>query len=123
MSRVCMVRLVGLLSACVLGLSACAVQMLHTARTIEPGATQGQVKALLGEPQERQARGNQAAWQYCETGVVQDTFVVLWFVESTVTGMSTYHNAVGDRGFFCSSHLQSIRWEDAPDGRREQQQR
>jgi len=123
MPCVSLMHLVGLLSACVIGLSACATQLLHTARTLDLGATQEHVRDILGAPQDRQVRGNQEAWQYCDTGVVQDMFVVVWFVESKMTGMSTYKNAVGDRGFFCSSHLQSIRWEDAPQIRSERQQR
>ena len=123
MPRVSLVHLVGLLSACVLCLSACATQLLHTARAIDLGATQEHVRDILGAPQDRQFRGQQEAWQYCETGFVQDTFVVVWFVESKLTGMRTSKNAVGDRGFFCSSHLPSIRWEDAPEVRSERQQR
>ena len=58
-----------------------------------------------GPPEDRQSRGAQEAWQYCEhAGVVQDTFVVVWFVDGTVTGITTSKNAVGDIGFFCSSH-------------------
>lgn len=121
MPRLSLVQLVGLLSACVIGLSACATQLLSSARTIAPGATQEHVKDILGAPQDRQVRGHQEAWQYCDTGVVQDTFVVVWFVESKMTGMSTYKNAVGDRGFFCSSHLRAIRWEDAPKSNSERQ--
>lgn len=114
MPCVSLVHFAGLLGVCILGFSACATQLLHTARAIELGASQEQVRDILGAPQDRQVRGQQEAWQYCDTGVAQDTFVVIWFVESKMTGMSTYKNAVGDSGFFCSSHLRSIRWEDAP---------
>ena len=57
------------------------------------------VREVLGAPTDRQVRGAQEAWQYCATGVVQDTFVVVWFAEGAVTGMTTYNNAVGDIGF------------------------
>jgi hypothetical protein len=39
MPHVSILCLVGCLSACVLGLNACATQLLHTARTIEVGAS------------------------------------------------------------------------------------
>jgi hypothetical protein len=99
MPRDCLVRLVGWLSGCLLGLNACATQVLHHANALAPDATPAQVRAVLGEPHERQFRGNQEAWQYCETGLLQDTFVIVWFAESKVTGLSTYHNAVGVEGF------------------------
>jgi len=119
MAHVSRVPLVGWLSVCVFFLSACATQIRHQASAIAVGATPAQVREVLGAPHDRQLQGNREAWQYCETGVVQDTFVVVWFVESTVIGMSTYHNAVGDPRFFCGSHVQPIRWQDAPDGRKD----
>ena len=119
MPRVSLVRLVGWLSVCLLGLTACATQILHHASALTPGATPTQVKALLGEPHDRQFRGHQEGWQYCETGLFQDTFVIVWFADSKVTSLRTYHNAVGDRGFFCRSHLRTITWDEAPEARRE----
>ena len=93
--------------------NACATQVLHQAGGIDPGATRAQVREILGNPQDRQFRGSQEAWQYCQTGLVNDTFVVVWFVDGTVTGMTSYKDSVGDIGL-CSSHFKSIRWEDAP---------
>ena len=119
MPHVVLVRLVGWLSVSMLCLTACATQVLHQASTLTPGATPTQVRVLLGEPQDRQFQGNREAWQYCETGLLQDTFVIVWFAESKVTGLSTYHNAVGDSGFFCWSHLRTIIWEEAPEARKE----
>lgn len=121
MPRVSLVRLVGCLSACVLGLSACATQVLHTARTLEYGATPAQVREVLGTPRDRQFHGHQEAWQYCETGLVQDTFVVVWFVAHKVTRVSTYHNAVWDMRFFCGSPAPAIRWQDPPEVQSERQ--
>ena len=64
--------------------NACATQVLHQAGGIDPGATRAQVREILGNPQDRQFRGSQEAWQYCQTGLVNDTFVVVWFVDATV---------------------------------------
>ena len=119
MPQYSLMHLVGWVSVCLLCLTACATQILHQASTLAPGATPTQVRTLLGEPYDRQFQGNREAWQYCETGLFQDTFVIVWFAESTVTGLSTYHNAVGDRGFFCYSHLRAIIWEEAPEARKE----
>jgi hypothetical protein len=112
-------RLVGWLSLCLLCLNACATQLRHQTSAIALDASPAQVKAVLGEPQDRQFQGHREAWQYCETGLFQDTFVIVWFAEGQVTGLRTYPNAVGDRGFFCSSHLRAITWEDTPEARRD----
>jgi hypothetical protein len=119
MPRAALVRLVEWISVCVLGLTACATHVLHQASALAPGATPAQVRALLGEPQDRQFQGHREAWQYCETGLFQDTFVIVWFAEGQVTGLRTYQNTVGERGFFCSSHLRAITWEDTPEARRD----
>jgi hypothetical protein len=111
------------LCVAVLLCSACATRILEQARAIHPGATPALVREVLGAPKDRQVRGAQEAWQYCETGVVQDTFVVVWFAEGAVTGMTTYNNAVGDIGFFCASHVQPIRWDEAPALRSDMRQR
>jgi hypothetical protein len=104
MPCVSLVRLVGWLSVCLLCLTACATQILHQASALTPGATPTQGKALLGEPHDRQFRGPQEAWQYCETGLFQDTFVIVWFAERKVTSLRTSHSAAGDSGFFCRDH-------------------
>jgi len=114
-----LVGLVGWVCVCVLCLTACTTQVLHQASALVPGATPAQVRELLGEPQDRQLQGNQEAWQYCETGLLQDTFVIVWFADSKVTGLRTYYSSVGDQGFFCSSHLRAITWDEAPEARRE----
>ena len=81
---------------------------------IDPGATKEEVRSILGVPQDRQFKGKQEAWQYCNTGLVNDTFLIVWFFDGKVTGMNTYKDSVGDIGF-CTSHFKSIKWEDAPD--------
>jgi hypothetical protein len=119
MSQDSLMRLVVWVSLCLLCLNACATQLRHQASTIALDASPAQVKAVLGEPQERQFRGHQEAWQYCETGLLQDTFVIVWFAESKVTGLRTSPNTVGDRGFFCRSHLRAIMWDEAPEAKRD----
>ena len=114
-----LVGLVGWVCVCVLCLTACATKVLHQANAVALGATPTQVRELLGEPLDRQFQGNQEAWQYCETGLLKDTFVIVWFADSQVTGLRTYHSSVGDQGFFCSSHLRAIMWDEAPEARRE----
>jgi hypothetical protein len=111
-----LLRLLGLLSVGVLGLSACATQVVHQVRAIAVGATPAQVREVVGEPLQRQVQGAREAWQYCATGLLQDTFIVVWFRDSQVTGLRTYPSRPGEVGFFCDSHLPPIAWDDAPDG-------
>ena len=114
-----LVGLVGWVCVCVLCLTACTTQVLHQASALVPGATPAQVRELLGEPLDRQFQDNQEAWQYCETGLLKDTFVIVWFADSKVMGLRTYHSSVGDPGFFCSNHLRVITWDEAPEAQRE----
>ena len=59
---------------------------------------------VLGASQDRQSRGAQEAWQYYEElRWCMTRLSVVWFVDGTVTGMTTSNHAVGNIGFFCSS--------------------
>jgi hypothetical protein len=94
--------------------AACATQVAQRSIDVNPGDTREQVRATMGDPGNRQFQGALEAWQYCGTGFVNDSFVVVWFRDGTVTGLTTYENSAGDIGF-CDRHFVPIRWEDAPD--------
>lgn len=92
----------------------CATALPRSVVSVERGTTKEQVIARLGHPQDRQFKGDIEAWQYCQTGFVNDSFVIVWFAQSKVTGVNTYKDSVADIGF-CDSHFRTVRWEDAPD--------
>jgi len=95
-------------------LAACATGVTRDATTVNRGATPDEVRRIMGPPEDRQFKDKHEAWQYCETGFVNDSFVVIWFYDGKVTGVRTYKDGVGDIGM-CDSHFASIRWEEAPD--------
>ena len=69
----------------------------------------------MGTPKDRQFQGKSEAWQYCATdysGFGADQYIVVWFYEGKVFGMTSYKNhMVGN----CESFFRTIKWEDAPD--------
>lgn len=89
-------------------------QLAKKSVQIERGYSKSEVAALLGPPENRQFRGDDEAWQYCETdaGPGYDDYVVVWFYKGQVTGITTYKNSL--RGP-CSAFFRTVRWEDAPD--------
>lgn len=82
---------------------------------VQPGQTYQQVSAIMGVPGDRQFEGSMQAWQYCSTSKTMgegDHYVVVWFYQGRVTGLTTYKNHRYGR---CSSFFRTVRWEDAPD--------
>lgn len=81
---------------------------------VNPGMDKEKVLEILGTPGNRQFKGKDEAWQYCQTSVwgTTDKFVVIWFYDGKVTGMNTYtQSQVG----MCDSFFKTVNWEDAPD--------
>jgi len=95
-------------------LPGCATQVLTDSIAIDHGATKKQVLEIMGSPNDRQFLGKDEAWQYCNTGFVNDSFVVVWFYDGRVTGTTSYKDSVGNIGF-CDSHIRSVYWDDKPD--------
>jgi hypothetical protein len=104
-------------SCCVvflLTLSACGSSQLMTeSLKISQGQTKDEVLSLLGPPGNRQFQGKDEAWQWCSTGMSTDDFLVVWFYDGYVTGITTYKNSIGFGS--CDQFYRTVRWEDAPD--------
>ena len=94
-------------------LSGCATQVMTDSIAINHGSTKNDVLNIMGPPNDRQFQGKDEAWQYCNTGFVNDSFVVVWFHDGKVTGTNSYKDSVGNIGF-CDSHIRTINWEDKP---------
>ncbi len=104
--------------AVILLLSGCAASTSLPEKTLEiqQGHTKADVLRVLGSPGNRQFREDDEAWQYCATAFDKDSFVIVWFHEGIVTGMTTYTHGpeagyIGD----CSQGYRTIEWDDAPD--------
>lgn len=82
---------------------------------VSHGDTKERVLSIIGQPGDRQFNGEDEVWQYCKTdftGLSHDKFVMVWFYQGQVTGVSTYNN---NEFGTCSSFFKTIKWEDAPD--------
>ncbi len=73
------------------------------------------IVSILGEPDDRQFKDSNEAWQYCitGTGLGVSSYKIIWFRNDQVTGLSSY--SVNHAGSSCSVHFKQLRWEDAPD--------
>lgn len=71
-------------------LAACA--SAPNTSSIAAGQTMDQVRATLGEPEDRQFRDSQEAWQYCRTGTSFGTssYRIIFFRDGTVSGVESY---------------------------------
>ena len=91
------------------------LQLRKNSLNISHGQTKQEVLKFLGPPGNRQFQGKHEAWQWCETdysGFAGDDYLIVWFFESKVTGISTYKNTLYGS---CEKFYRTIRWEDAPD--------
>jgi outer membrane protein assembly factor BamE (lipoprotein component of BamABCDE complex) len=59
---------------------------------VNPGMNRDEVIQLMGNPGNRQFNGNREAWQYCDMKAEdkENEYVVIWFDEGKVTGLTTY---------------------------------
>lgn len=89
--------------------------LLKSSLQVERGHSKEQVTGILGVPGDRQFNGDDEAWQYCRTGMNTDQFVVVWFYQGRVTGVTTYRLGLGSYVGSCTQGYKTVRWEDAPD--------
>jgi len=101
-----------LLVTTVLFLSSCASSISNKSIDLEPGMSKQELTALMGRPGDRQFSGNVEAWQYCETGMSTDDFLIVWLANGKVVETQTYDNSFLG---VCSSYFRTINWEEAPD--------
>jgi hypothetical protein len=101
--------------SCLFFIYGCSGGLTEDSLRINPGQSKNQVLKIMGPPGNRQFEGKDEAWQYCQTdyvGFSGDDYVVVWFYDGVVTGLTTYKNyLIGD----CSAFYKSVRWEDKPD--------
>lgn len=79
------------------------------------GDTKEQVLAAMGPPDDRQLKGENEAWQYCQTGAGfgYHDYRTVWFQRGKVTGINSYKSA--RPGSSCVTDIKPIKWEEAPD--------
>ena len=82
---------------------------------IEIGDDKEHVLKILGPPNDRQFKGSNEAWQYCQTtgaGFGYHDYRIIWLYNGKVTGMTSHTSSRG--GSSCVTDIRSIRWEEAP---------
>ena len=73
------------------------------------------VLKILGQSGDRQFKGSNEAWQYCQStgaGVGYHDYRIIWFDNGKVTGISSYKS--NRAGSSCMTEIRSVRWEKAP---------
>ena len=59
------------------------------------GDTKEQVLKVMGPPDDRQLKGQDEAWQYCQTGAGfgYHDYRTVWFFQGKVTGINSYQSS------------------------------
>ena len=76
------------------------------------------VLAAMGDPDDRQLKGDQEAWQYCQTGAGfgYHDYRVVWFSAGRVSGITSYKaTGVEAAGKSCMAAMRQVDWVSAPD--------
>ena len=75
-------------------LSACG-SLEKKAALLNSGDTKEQVLAAMGSPDDRQLKGENEAWQYCQTGAGfgYHDYRTVWFQRGKVTGINSYKSS------------------------------
>jgi hypothetical protein len=78
------------------------------------GDTKEQVLAVMGPPDDRQLRGENEAWQFCQTGAGfgYHDYRTVWFERGKVTGINSYKSSRPASS--CVTDIRPIKWEEAP---------
>jgi len=79
---------------------------------ISPGQSRDEVINILGIPGNKQFNGKDEAWQYCQNGLITDSYVVVWFYDGKVTGMNSYNSTASGN---CPLYFRTVNWQNAPD--------
>ncbi len=73
------------------------------------------VLKIMGPPNDRQLKGRNEAWQYCQTtgaGFGYHDNRIIWLYNGKVTGITSHTSSRG--GSSCVMGIPSVRWEEAP---------
>lgn len=79
------------------------------------GDTKEQITSIMGVPDDRQFKGDNEAWQYCQTGAGfgYHDYRIIWLYKGQVSGINSYKSSRPASS--CVTDIKQINWEDAPD--------
>ena len=82
---------------------------------VSNGDSKADVVKIMGAPDDRQLKGINEAWQYCQTGAGfgYHDYRIFWFYNSKVTGINSYKSSRA--GTSCMTSIREVNWEEAPD--------
>ena len=82
---------------------------------VNVGDTKDRVLQVMGTPDDRQLKGENEAWQYCQTGAGfgYHDYRIFWFYKGYVTGINSYKSSRPASS--CMTDIRQVNWEDAPD--------
>ena len=82
---------------------------------INNGDTKAAVIKIMGTPDDRQLKGRNEAWQYCQTGAGfgYHDYRIFWFYNGKVTGVNSYKSSRPASS--CMTDIRQVNWENAPD--------
>jgi len=101
----------------VVSLSACG-GLETKSSLVNVGDGKEAVLTTMGPPDDRQLRGDQEAWQYCQTGAGfgYHDYRVVWFSAGRVSGVTSYKaTGVEAVGKSCMAAMRQVDWVNAPD--------
>jgi hypothetical protein len=103
-----------LVAALAIAATACG-SLEKKAALLNVGDSKEQVLAVMGPPDDRQIKGDNEAWQYCQTGAGfgYHDYRTVWLKGGKVTGLNSYKSSRPASS--CVTDIRPIRWEDAPD--------
>ena len=108
-----LLRKIILLSVVLLSVSGCG-SLEKKSVLLNLGDSKEQVISVMGPPDDRQLKGVNEAWQYCQTGAGfgYHDYRMIWFYQGKVTGINSYKSSRPASS--CVTDIKAIRWEDAP---------
>lgn len=80
--------------------------------TVALGSTEEIVEQTLGRPGFVETRGRAIAWQYCSTGLINDTYQIVWFVDGAVAAFSKQNASMAEG--FCDQAYPPVNWSARP---------
>lgn len=79
---------------------------------VSRGETQSAVQQKLGSPGFIDSKGRAEAWQYCSTGIINDTYRTIWFVDGMVVDFSKVNASLAEG--FCDQTYPAVNWAKRP---------
>ena len=81
---------------------------------VNNGDTKEKVLKIMGPPDDRQLKGKNEAWQYCQTGAGfgYHDYRLFWFYDGKITGVNSYKSSRPASS--CVTDIRQVNWEDAP---------